>query len=125
MKKHLTLITTISITFLSLKHATTALAATFPLEGFYQPGMAVGSRGATLGGFLTPIIQNAPILAGLAAFFTALFAGFRFISASGNEKEVKSASQMLTYSIVGLALSILAFWITRILFRVGGAGGIF
>lgn len=94
------------------------------LSDIYQPGALLGSD-LTISQFLSPIIQNVSIAVGILSFITLLFAGFRYVSSAGNEKEISNASNTITYALIGLGLSILAYWITRILFAVGGADGIF
>lgn len=98
--------------------APSVFAAT-DLGEFFAPAQALGSQ-PTFSNLLSPLIQNITIIAGLAAFITSLIAGFRFITAGGNPKETQKASSMLTFSLIGLALAVLAFWLTRILFKVGG-----
>lgn len=94
------------------------------LSTVYQPGQALGSD-VTLAGFLSPIIQNVSILIGILSFITLILAGFRYVSDAGNEKNIQAASNQITYALIGLGLSVLAYWITRLLFAVGGADGIF
>lgn len=85
----------------------------------FTPSKSLGSN-PTFSSILSPIIQNITIVAGLAAFIASLLAGFRYITAGGNPKETQKASSMLLFSLLGLALAVIAFWITRILFEVGG-----
>ena len=94
------------------------------LSNIYQPGAALGND-VKIADFVSPIIQNVSIAVGILAFITLLLAGFRYVSSAGNEKEVQAASNTITYSLIGLGLSALAYWITRLLFSVGGIGDIF
>ncbi len=91
------------------------------LNQYFTPASLLGST-ITLAGFLQPIISNIPVFTGIAAFFVALLAGFRFVASAGNAKETQNAANTLNYALIGLGLSVLAFWITRILFQVGGGG---
>ena len=97
------------------------------LNQFYLPGsdLTTAGSGSILSRFLQPIVSNLPIFTGIAALFFTLFAGFRFIASAGNAEETQKASNMLTYSLVGLGLSVLAYWITRIIFQVAGIGDLF
>lgn len=79
----------------------------------------------TLSAYLAPVVQNLPIFTGLAAFLTAIFAGIKYISAADNEKEIKAATTMLTYALIGLTLSVAAFGITQLILSVGGGKGLF
>lgn len=99
------------------------------LDTFYEPAKALnaaagGSANLTLATLISPLVQNFTILMGVASLFVLIFSGFRYIQAGADVKSAQQAQNMITYSIVGLALSALAFWITRLLFTVF-AGGIF
>lgn len=52
--------------------------------------------------------------AGALAFIFIIIAGIKFITASGDEKKMASATQTLTYAIIGLIVTALAFMILRI-----------
>lgn len=92
------------------------------LSSDYAPAALIGGNSVTLADFVAPLITNAAIFAGVLAFFMVIFAGFRFITSSGNPQESQKAISMLTYALIGMALAALAFLITRILFTVGGFG---
>lgn len=94
------------------------------LSDLYSPGKSIGES-ATLSSFLGPILQNISIVIAVLSFFSIILAGVRYVSNAGNEKEISNASNTLTFAFIGLILSIAAFWVTKILFAVGGFGGIF
>ena len=102
---------------MSFSLAKTAYAAA--LSDFYAPGAAIGEN-VTLGQLISPIIQNIIILAGMLAFGVLIFAGFTYISASGDSQKVEQAQKMMTYAIIGLVLAVAAYWITRILISILG-----
>lgn len=73
------------------------------------------ARFTTFGELATDIIT---ILISVAAAISIIFimiAGIKFVTSSGDEKKLASASSTLTYAIIGLVVTILAFMIVRIL----------
>jgi hypothetical protein len=89
------------------------------LSNYYAPGRALGAD-VTLGQLLTPLIANASILIGLLSFAVLLISGIKYISSAGNPQAVEQSQKMITYAIIGLILSVLAYWITRIIFIIVG-----
>lgn len=90
------------------------------LSTLYAPGAAVGGKTVSIATFVSVLIQNASILIGIFAFFTLIIAGVNFISGGGDAKKAKQASDMITYALIGMVLSVLAYWLTRIIFTVAG-----
>ena len=48
-------------------------------------------------------------VAGALAVIMIIYAGIRFVTAHGDEKQVESARQTIIYSVVGLIVAILAY----------------
>ena len=98
-----------------------------PISSYFYPAgnLPQANEQGIIAQFLGPLISLVPIITGLAAFFTILLAGIRYVTHAGNAAETKKASDMLTYALIGLGLSALAFGLTRFLFRIGGAQGLF
>jgi len=90
------------------------------LEDLYAPGQAMGGGGATIAKLINPLISNVLIISGLFAFFTIIFAGFAYITASGDKGKIEQAQNMLNYGILGLIVVVAAFLITRIIGAVFG-----
>lgn len=67
---------------------------------------------------ISNIIRILFVLVGLAAVIVIIIAGFRMVLDSGNEEQLKKAKQAITWAIVGLIVSILAFSIVAIVQRV-------
>ena len=89
------------------------------LTDIYAPGKAIGTN-ITLGQLLSPLIQNLTIVAGVFSLFVIVIGGLHYISSSGDSGKMESAQKMITYAIIGLVLSVAAFWIARILITVLG-----
>ncbi|MEK7524775.1 MAG: hypothetical protein AAB548_00165 [Patescibacteria group bacterium] len=90
------------------------------LSTIYKPGEALGGRGANISALLSPLINNAIILTALASFAAVVFAGFNYITSSGDKAKVQQATTMLNYALLGLALAVSAFVITQIVGQIGG-----
>lgn len=116
MKKQLFL-----ITFLLIASSQPALAQ--PLSQFYSPGQSLGQ--GTLADFIQPFITSVTVIAGVAAFFTTIVAGFRYVASAGNAKDIQNATNMLTYSLIGLGIASLAFVATQFFFQLGGIPNVF
>ncbi len=98
----------------------TKVVAAQDLSTLYAPGAAVGGTSVTIGKLVSVLIQDVSLVMGVFAFFVALFAGFGLVTSGGDAKKTKQNSDMLTYALVGIVLSVLAYWLTRILFTVAG-----
>lgn len=90
------------------------------LSDFYTPGKALGGRDATIGTLLSPLIQNAIYIIALASFAAIVFAGFNYVTSSGDKAKVQQATTMLNYALLGLTLAVAAFVITQIIGQIGG-----
>ena len=85
--------------------------AIFPPAGLY------GEQGSEVTGFGNLASDILLILVSAAATLSIIFiiiAGIKFLTSSGDEKKLASATGTLTYAIIGLAVTILAFVIIRI-----------
>lgn len=85
------------------------------LDGIYAPGQALNGSGAQISTLINPIITNGLVLSGVVAFFVILFAGFNYISSAGDKNKLTQSTNMLTYGILGLAVVVSAYLITRII----------
>lgn len=90
------------------------------LQDIYAPGAAMGGDAASIAKLLNPIITNVLIISGLFAFFTIIFAGFNYITASGDKAKTEQSQHMLNYAILGLIVVVTAFLITRVIGAVIG-----
>jgi len=93
----------------------------FDIRGVFQPAQIISvPRGAifsTSAGFGYLASDILLILTGTAGAISLIFiviAGIKFVTSGGDPKKLASASSTLTYAIIGLAVTILAFVILRI-----------
>mgnify|MGYP001590172929 CR=1 FL=1 len=88
-----------------------------PLSNIYLKGY---TKPSDIGALLSPLINNAIIFTALASFTAVVFAGFNYITSSGDKAKVQQATTMLNYALLGLALAVSAFVITQIVGQIGG-----
>lgn len=67
---------------------------------------------------IATIIRILFVLAGITAVIVIIIAGFRMVIDSGNETQVKKAKEAITWAVIGLIVSILAFSIVAIIQRI-------
>ena len=60
-------------------------------------------------GIITTIINTMLFIVGLLAVIMIIYAGIRFVTAHGYEKQVTGARQTIIYSVVGLIVAIVAY----------------
>lgn len=89
----------------------------FPIAKYFSPTRAFG----TFGDLATVILTILTSAAGVIAVFFIIIAGIKFVTASGDEKKLASAASMITYAIIGLVVTALAFVILQVVQYLLGA----
>ena len=76
----------------------------------------------SLGGFISTILPNVYVVAGIIAFILVLVAGLMFIinAGKGESEQAKKWQGTLTASIAGLLIIFLSYWIIQIIEVVTG-----
>ncbi|MCL2869193.1 pilin [Candidatus Saccharibacteria bacterium] len=59
------------------------------------------------------VLDTVYLTAGILAIIFIVYAGIRYVTATGQADKVKLAQKQLTYAIVGLIVAVVAFGITR------------
>jgi len=72
------------------------------------------ARFTTFGELATDIVTILISVAAAVSIIFIMIAGIKFVTSSGDEKKLASATSTLTYAIIGLVVTILAFVIVRI-----------
>ncbi len=67
------------------------------------------------------VVTAALIFAGAIAVIIVIISGIKFITSSGDPKQVEGAKQTMTYAIIGLVLVLLSFVIVNFIGAVTGA----
>ena len=78
-----------------------------PLE-WLQQITELPSAGSSLEEFIIKIINWAIGFSAIVAVVMIVFAGFKYITANGDENKISSATKTLTYAIVGLVVCFIA-----------------
>ena len=81
--------------------------AIFPPAGIYKDTTGV----AKLAGDIILILTG---VAGILSFIFIIIGGIKIITAAGDEKKMASAQATITYAIIGLVVTALAFVILRV-----------
>jgi len=70
----------------------------------------------SLGAVVAIVIQGALGLLGIIFLIIMVFAGYRWMTAAGNEEQVKTSQQMITRAIIGLIIVLMAYALTYFIF---------
>jgi hypothetical protein len=93
-------------------------------EFLLAPGRAIESVTAyqTLGGFISVILPNVYIIAGIILFGLLLFGGFSIIMGAGQDdpEKVKKGQKALTAAIIGFLTIFASYWIIQIISTLTG-----
>lgn len=85
----------------------------FPPAKFFGANPATGEV-TGFGDLASDILLILVSAAGVLSIIFIIIAGIKFLTSSGDEKKLASATSTLTYAIIGLAVTILAFVIIRV-----------
>jgi hypothetical protein len=89
----------------------------FSIQDTFQPAGLFSNLGELVSDILL-ILTGA---AGVLSVFFIIIAGLKFVTAAGDEKKMASAQATITYAIIGLAVTALAFVILQIVQAFFGA----
>lgn len=85
----------------------------FNIKDVFQPANIYGDV-TGIGKLASDIVLILTSVAGTVSLIFIIIAGIKFITAAGDEKKMAAASATLTYAIIGLVVTILAFVILRV-----------
>ena len=87
----------------------------FRIQDVFKPAQITGYGEASgVGVLASDIVLILTGVAGIVAIIFIIIGGFKFLTSSGDEKKLASATGTLTYAIIGLAIVILAFVIIKV-----------
>lgn len=79
------------------------------LQGATELGGSCSGKTITApGGLVTTIVNIITYVAGVIVIFMIIFAGFRYITSTGDANKVNSAKNTLLYAIVGIIIIVMA-----------------
>ena len=69
----------------------------------------------TIGEFVSVVLPNVYVLAGLILFFLILLGGIGLISAGGDPEKISAGSKKITIAIIGFVVIFVSYWIIEII----------
>lgn len=121
MKKIISLLACLTFIFLIVNVSSAQLlgegATKLINDNSHELGASAGFGVATVGSIIATIIKAC--LGLLAAIFLTLMitAGFKWMTAGGNEEQVKKAQETIKTAIIGLIIVLAAYTITYFIFK--------
>ncbi len=73
----------------------------------------VAKKFTNLGDFISGLLNIALSIAVFLAFFWLVWGGFQYIAAGGDKQKLASARSRITWAIVGLLLTMVAFLVAQ------------
>jgi hypothetical protein len=70
---------------------------------------------ASIGSFLSALLPNAYILAGLILFFYIFLGGFGILTAAGNPEKLKEGQKTLTSALLGFLIIFGSYWLIQVI----------
>ena len=83
------------------------------LRGAGETGAGFTSYAASPAEYFGRIVRGALVLLGLVFFTLTVYGGILYLTASGNEDQVKKGREFITRAVVGFMVTIGALIITR------------
>lgn len=68
-----------------------------------------------IGLYVSKILPNVYVVAGLILFFLVLFGGFHVITGAGDQEKVQKGKAILTSAILGFGILFGSYWIIQII----------
>ena len=93
---------------LTLPGQTTPIDNTPGLDPKFSPG-----NQPVLGVFVTEILNVIFYIAVFLAFYWLIWGAFQYLMAQGNKEELGKARARITYALIGLFVTLLAFFIAK------------
>jgi hypothetical protein len=118
MKKLFNLAGLLGLSLLTIKPAAAQIINANTANDFTNSvGTAAGFAPMTLGQVVAGVIQGALSLLALIFLILALVAGFRWMTAAGNEEQITKAQDTIKAAIIGLIIVLAAWAITYFILK--------
>lgn len=118
--KHL--IATIALILIPLTSVWAQTASSALVDTINKPTQTMltksGLGNFSLGVVIKVVIQGALSLLGIVFLVIIVFAGYRWMTAAGNEDSIKKSQDMIKRAIIGLVIIFMAYGITYFVFRM-------
>lgn len=74
--------------------------------------IGAGVKEIGVGGFIGILVQAALQIVGIVFLILIVYGGFRWMSASGVQKQIEEAQKVIIHSVIGLIIVVLAYGIS-------------
>lgn len=81
-------------------------------SGVTAVGSGAGVRNIGVGAFVGILVQAVLQIVGVVFLILIVYGGFKWMSASGQQKQIEEAQKTIIHSIVGLLIVVLAYGIS-------------
>jgi len=95
-----------------------SLLAQVDIGKYFKIGSeGIGSKAgySSIGAFISTVLPNVYVIAGIILFFLFLFGGFSIITSAGDPEKQKQGQQTLTAAVLGFVLVFASYWIIQII----------
>jgi len=91
-------------------------------EAFKFGNQGIGQKSGyeNIGSFISKILPNIYVVAGLILLFLLIGGGFAIISGAGNPDKQSQGSKAITAAVVGFIIIFASFWIIQIIEQITG-----
>ena len=83
-------------------------------------GIGEATAYQSIGGFVSAILPNIYVVAGLILFFLFLGGGFAIIASSDNPEQKGKGAKAVTAAVIGFLIIFLSYWIIQIIEKITG-----
>jgi hypothetical protein len=85
-----------------------------------QPYVVDNGFSTSITTFISSILPNIYVLAGIILLAYLVFGGFMYITAAGNNEQMQKGQQALTNAIIGFLIIFASYWIIQIIQVITG-----
>jgi len=90
------------------------------LTGGICPGGVCQKGYGTIGEFISAILPNVFVIAGLILFFLIFLGGFGLLMAGGDSEKLSKAKGTITAAVAGFAIIFASYWLIQIIENLTG-----
>lgn len=81
-------------------------------SGVTSVGTGAGVEDIGVGGFVGILVQAALQVVGIVFLILIVYGGFKWMSASGQQKQIEEAQKIIIHSVIGLIVVVLAYGVS-------------
>ena len=81
------------------------------------PDVAVSPSGFNVDSFVSKMLTFLIVVTVVLAVAMIIWAGFLYVTSSGDEGKIKKAQQIITYTVIGIAVALIAGFVITLVFK--------